>query len=152
MTQNAQTRKLPGGPVPAPAAEKASGADSALEWLWHFITSMKFAIIIMLLLAALSIAGALIIQAPPGVLEDPESKTEWLAGVRPRFGGWTDVMSTLQLFSIFSSILFRLLVGLLAASLIACTVQRIPGTWRTMTTMLMWATRPDQVAQRFRSA
>ena len=133
MTQNAQTRKLPGGTVPAPAASRAGGLDSALEWLWHFITSMKFAIVIMLMLAALAIVGALVIQAPPGVMDDPQSKAEWIASVRPRFGGWTDLMDTLQVFTIFSSYLFRLLVALLAASLIACTVQRIPGTWRTMT-------------------
>jgi len=133
MTQNAQTRKLPGGTVPAPAAEKASGLDTALERLWHFLTSMKLAIILLLVLAVAAIVGALVIQAPAGVADDPPARAEWLAGGRPRFGGWTDPMATLGIFWIFSTIWFRLLVGLLAASLIACTVQRIPGTWRTMT-------------------
>jgi cytochrome c biogenesis protein len=133
MTQNAQTRKLPGGTVPAPAAQKASGVDSALEWLWHFLTSMKFAIVIMLVLAVAAIVGALVIQAPAGVVDDAQARNEWLAGVRPRWGALTDPMATLGIFWIFSTLWFRLLVGLLAASLIACTVQRIPGTWRTMT-------------------
>jgi len=133
MTQNAQTRELPGGTVPAPAAEKASGLDTALDRLWHFLISMKLAIILMLLFAGLTLAGALIIQAPAGVMDDPNARAEWLAGVRPRFGGWTDVMDRLQLFTIFTSVWLRAIGALLAASLIACTVQRIPGTWRTMT-------------------
>lgn len=133
MTQNAQTRKLPGGPVPAPAAERAGAVDSALERLWHFLTSMKLAIILMLLFAALTLVGTLLIQAPPGVMDDPQAKADWLAGVRPRFGGWTDIMDRLQLFTIFTSVWLRAIGALLAASLIACTVARIPGTWRTMT-------------------
>ncbi len=133
MTQNAQTRKLPGGTVPAPTAEKANGIDTALDRLWHFLTSMKLAIVLMLLFAALTLAGALIIQAPVGVMDDPQARSEWLAGVRPRFGGWTDIMDRLQLFTIFTSVWLRAIGALLAASLIACTVARIPGTWRTMT-------------------
>jgi cytochrome c biogenesis protein len=133
MTQNAQTRELSGGTTPTPAAEKASGLDTALDRLWHFLISMKLAIVLMLLFAALTLAGALIIQAPPGVMDDPSARSEWLAGVRPRFGGWTDIMERLQLFTIFTSVWLRAIGALLAASLIACTVQRIPGTWRTMT-------------------
>jgi cytochrome c biogenesis protein len=133
MTQNAQTRKLPGGTVPAPAAQKTGAVDSVLERLWHFLTSMKLAIILLLVLAVAAIAGALVIQAPPGVADDPQARAEWLAGVRPRWGALTDPMATLGIFWIFSTIWFRLLVALLTASLIACTVQRIPGTWRTMT-------------------
>ena len=43
-------------------------------------------------------------------------------------------MDRLQLFTIFTSVWLRAIGALLAASLIACTVHRIPGTWRTMTT------------------
>lgn len=133
MTQNAQTRKLPGGTVPAPAAERAGALDSVLERLWHFLTSMKLALAILLVLSVAAVVGSLVIQAPPGVMDDPEARAEWLAGVRPRWGALTDIMAATGMFSIFSALWFRLLVAVLAASLIACTVQRIPGTWRTMT-------------------
>ena len=133
MAQNATTNELAGGPVPAPGAvERIGRVDSALEWLWHFITSMKLALVLMLLFAALTLVGALVIQAPPGVMEDPQAKADWLAGVRPRFGGWTDLMERLQVFTIFTSVWVKAIVGLLVASLVACTVHRIPGTWRTM--------------------
>jgi cytochrome c biogenesis protein len=133
MTQNTGTQKLAGGSVPAPAAERAGTVDSVLERLWHILTSMKLALALMLVFAALTLVGAFVIQAPPGVMDDPQTKSDWLAGVRPRFGGLTDIMERLQLFTIFTSVWLRAIGALLAASLIACTVQRIPGTWRTVT-------------------
>ncbi len=65
-------------------------------------------------------------------MDDPQAKADWLAGVRPRFGGWTDLMERLQVFTIFTSVWVQAIVALLVASLVACTVHRIPGTWRTM--------------------
>jgi cytochrome c biogenesis protein len=131
MTHTTQTEKLAGGPPVA--AERPGSVDSALERLWSFLTSMKLALILMLAFAALTLVGALVIQAPAGVMDDPQAKAEWLAGIRPRFGGWTDLLDRLQVFTVFTSIWLRVIGALLAASLIACTVQRIPGTWRTMT-------------------
>jgi len=131
MAQNATTQDLAGGTMPAPAAERIGGVDSVLEKLWRFLTSMKLALVLMLAFAALSLVGTLVIQAPPGVMDDPQAKADWLAEVRPRFGGWTDLMDRLQVFTIFTSIWLRAIGALLAASLVACTVHRIPGTLRT---------------------
>lgn len=134
MAQNATTNELAGSALPAPgAADRMSGMDSGLDRLWHFLTSMKLALVLMLGFAALTLVGTLVIQAPPGVMDDPQAKAEWLAEIRPRFGGWTDIMERLQAFTIFTSVWLRAIVALLAASLVACTVHRIPGTWRTVT-------------------
>ena len=67
-------------------------------------------------------------------MDDPEARAQWLAGIRPRpvIGPFADVLDRLQVFTIFTSIWIRAIGALLAASLIACTVQRIPGTWRTV--------------------
>ncbi|MFH0750404.1 MAG: cytochrome c biogenesis protein ResB [Chloroflexota bacterium] len=134
MAHNATTNELlTNGTVPTPgAAERMNGVDSALEWLWHLLTSMKLALVLMLGFAALTLVGTLVIQAPPGVMDDPQAKAAWLAEIRPRFGGWTDLMDRLQVFTIFSSVWVRGIFALLTASLVACTVHRIPGTWRTM--------------------
>ena len=131
MTQTTHTEKMATGAAPV-TVERPGSVDSALERLWHFLTSMKLALILMLAFAALTLLGALVIQAPPGVMDDPQARAEWLAGIRPRFGGWTDLLDRLQVFTIFTSIWLRAIGALLAASLIACTVARIPGTWRTM--------------------
>ncbi len=132
MAQNVTTNELAGGTVPAPAAERMGSVDSALDKLWHFLTSMKLALVLMLAFAALTLVGTLVIQAPAGVLGDPQAKASWLAEIRPRFGGWTDLMDRLQVFEMFTSVWIRAIGALLAASLVACTVHRIPGTWRTM--------------------
>jgi cytochrome c biogenesis protein len=132
MAQNVTTNELAGGSVPAPTAERMNSVDSALDRLWHFLTSMKLAMVLMLVFAALGLVGTLVIQAPVGVMDDPQAKAEWLASIRPKFGGWTDLMDRLQFFEMFTSVWLRAVGALLAASLVACTVHRIPGTWRTM--------------------
>lgn len=136
MTDKVQSRPLPPAP-PAPAAAASPSAmdrvDQVLEGLWHFLSSMRVAMVLMLCIAALGVVGSLVIQAPSGVLNDPVAKADWLDGIRPRFGGWTNVMDTLQLFQIFNSLVFRILVAALTISLIACSIHRTPGMWRTAT-------------------
>jgi cytochrome c biogenesis protein len=107
--------------------------DRALEGLWNFLSSMRFALVLMLLLAALGVVGALVIQAPPGIVADPTAKAEWLNEIRPRFGGWTDPMDAIGLFNVFNSLIFRILVAALTISLIACSIHRFPGMLRTAT-------------------
>lgn len=136
MTEEVHSRPLPPNGAPAAAAAGPTlmdRVDRALEGLWHFISSMRVAMIIMLAIAALGVVGSLVIQAPPAVLADPAAKASWLDEVRPKYGGWTGILDTLGVFQIFASIYFRILVAGLTISLIACTVHRIPGTWRTTT-------------------
>ncbi len=136
MTDEVQTRPLP--PAGAPTAAAASPTfmdrvDRALEGLWHFLSSMRVAMVLMLAIAALGVVGSLVIQAPPGVLGDAEAKAGWLDEIRPKYGNWTGFLDTLQLFQIFNSLVFRILIAGLTISLIACSIHRIPGTWRTTT-------------------
>ena len=135
MAHEARTRPLKTAPVPAAPAEAGPDAmdrvDGALDALWHFLTSMRLALVLILAIAVLGVIGSLVIQAPTGVLGDPAAKSDWINEIRPRFGGWTGLMDTLQLFQIFNSIVFRILVAALTISLIACSVHRIPGIVRT---------------------
>lgn len=137
MAHEVHSRPLPPTANAAARAEASPSAmdrvDGLLEALWHFLSSMRVALVLILLLAALGVVGSLVVQAPPGVLADPAAKASWLNEVRPKFGFWTDVMNGLQLFEIFSSVVFRVLVAALTISLIACSVHRFPGMWRTAT-------------------
>jgi cytochrome c biogenesis protein len=107
--------------------------DRVLEGLWHFLSSMRVAMVVMLAIAVLGVIGSLVIQAPAAVWADAASREDWLDGVRPTFGSMTDVLATLDAFNIFNSLIFRGLVAFLTISLIACSVHRIPGLWRTAT-------------------
>ncbi len=137
MAHEVRTRPLAPAAVTArPTAGKAGlmdRVDDGLEGLWRLLTSMRVAMTLMIVLAALCVVGSLLIQIPTGMGADPAARAEWLASVRPRFGGWTGVMDALGLFDIFNSLLFRVLVAALTISLIACSVHRVPGVWRTAT-------------------
>jgi cytochrome c biogenesis protein len=138
MTDEVHTRPLPPAAAKTPPTAAASPSamdrvDRGLEGLWHFLSSMRLAMVLMLLIAAMGVIGSLVIQAPPGVVADPTAKADWLDGIRPRFGGWTDIMNSLQLFEIFNSVVFRVLVAALTISLIACSIHRTPGMIRTAT-------------------
>ncbi len=131
------SRPLPPAAVPAVRDAARPGLvdriDRVLEGLWHLLSSMRVAVVLMLALAVLGLLGSLIIQAPPGVLGDAQAKADWLAEVRPKYGGWTGIMDSLQLFQIFNSVLFRVVVAGLTISLIACSIHRTPGVWQTIT-------------------
>ena len=137
MTNQAGTGQLTGLPADPMVSEAnragRTAARGIFEALWDLLTSMRFSLFVILAMAALGVIGALVIQVPAGVESDPAAKAEWLAGVRPRFGGWTDVMDRLQVFSIFGSYWFRGLTAFLTISLVACMIQRAPGLWRTAT-------------------
>ena len=137
MTNQARTGQLAGLSVDPAVAEAddrgRAAARGIFEAIWDLLTSMRFSLFVILAMAALGLVGTLVIQAPAGVVGDPAAKADWLAGVRPRFGGWTDILDRLQLFSVFGSIWFRGLTAFLTISLIACMIQRAPGLWRTAT-------------------
>ncbi len=98
--------------------------------LWHFFISMRTGLGLILVLAVLGLIGTLLVQADPRLQGDRQAYTAWLASVRPRYGGWTGVLDTLGLFSIFSSIWFKGIVALLTTSLLACSVNRAPHLWK----------------------
>jgi len=136
MADQARTRPVPGLP-PADALEDVPliDVDGALDRLWSVLTSMRLALVLILVLAALALAGTILVQAPPGVVADPEARSEWLNQVRPKYGGWTGVFDALGLFAVFESIWFRLVAAALTASTLACSIRRLPG-------IVMTATRP----------
>lgn len=132
MAQNAQVRPLAGAhPDEAISVAPSAPLDSILERLWALLTSMRFVLVILLGLAALVLVGTIVVQAPPGVAGDPEALRDWVSQVRPKYGGWTGVLETLQLFTAFTSVWFKILMTALSISLVACSVQRASGLWRT---------------------
>jgi cytochrome c biogenesis protein len=138
MTNRAHSTPLPGSDAePAarvPVARRADlGIDDFLEGAWHLLTSMRFGIIVILALAFFSLIGTLVIQIPAGTEANPAARAEWLNEIRPRFGGWTDLMDRLGFFNIFQSLWFRGLTAFLAASLIACSSHRFPGLVKAAT-------------------
>jgi cytochrome c biogenesis protein len=100
------------------------------ERLWHFFISMRTGLALILALAALGLVGTLLVQAPAGLQADPQAYATWLASLRPKYGGWTGILDTLGLFSIFNSVWFRGIMVLLMTSVLACSANRAPHLWK----------------------
>jgi cytochrome c biogenesis protein len=135
MTHKVTGRPLPATPAPAATSAAAPSAmdqvDGLLEALWRFLSSMRFAMVLMLAIAVYGVAGTLLIQMPGNVAGNPTLEAQWVDSIRPRFGAFTDPLNALGLFNVFNSIVFRVLAAALTISLIACSIQRIPGMLQT---------------------
>lgn len=110
---------------------RSGPGEMGLYRAWHFLASMKLAMVLIFSIAAFTLAGTLIDQAPASVLGDHLAYQQWLNRAAARYGGWTDVMDRLQLFNVFHSVVFRTLLGLLTVSIVVCTMSRWRAIWNT---------------------
>lgn len=107
----------------APAEELPSGPKLSvlgwLRWFWRQLTSMRVALLLLLLLSLASVPGSLIPQrdaSPFRVIEFMDNN--------PTLG---PIYEKLQLFDVYSSVWFSAIYLLLFVSLIGCIV---PRTWQ----------------------
>ncbi|RMI36105.1 cytochrome c biogenesis protein ResB [Streptomyces triticirhizae] len=89
------------------------------RWFWRQLTSMRVALLLLLLLALASIPGSLIPQE--------RSDVTVAADFRRRNPGLSEVYDRFQLFDVYSSIWFSAIYILLFVSLIGCI---LPRTWQ----------------------
>ncbi|MBU7598288.1 cytochrome c biogenesis protein ResB [Streptomyces sp. P38-E01] len=107
----------------APVEEAPSGPKLSLfgwlRWFWRQLTSMRVALLLLLLLSLASVPGSLIPQRNAS----PFRVAEFLQN-NPKLG---PVYDRLQLFDVYSSVWFSAIYLLLFVSLIGCIV---PRTWQ----------------------
>ena len=116
----------------APPPSRAPGHP--LRWVWHFLTSMRTGVVLILFLGVLTLLGTLLVQAPVEIRSDPDSLAQWVEAVpRVKYGGWAPILSALGLFGVFSTWYFQGLFALLALSILACSINRAPRLWRAAT-------------------
>ncbi|WP_328537346.1 cytochrome c biogenesis protein ResB [Streptomyces sp. NBC_00344] len=108
----------------APREEPAAGLPAMgvigwARWFWRQLTSMRIALLLLLLLSLGAIPGSLIPQASKdqGKVDDFKAKHDVVAPVYDKLG----------LFHVFSSVWFSAIYILLFISLIGCIV---PRTWQ----------------------
>jgi len=95
-----------------------------LRWGWRQLTSMRTALVLLLLLAIAAIPGSLVPQRSA----DPNGVTQWRAtnpDLYPTF-------ETLQLFDVYSSVWFSAIYILLFISLIGCVLPRTRHHWKAL--------------------
>jgi cytochrome c biogenesis protein len=115
-----------------PVEEDIAPAD-VFRRIYAFFHDKRTGLALILAMVVLTLLGVLFAQAPAGVRDNPEAYASWLESVRPRYRGWTDILSALGIFRMFSSIPFMVVTSLLALSILACSAHRAPLLWRAAT-------------------
>jgi cytochrome c biogenesis protein len=103
--------------------------------IWNFFTSVKLTIVLLLSLATTSIIGTLIPQN-----EDPQAYFEAFGGVLYR------LFNLLDLFDMYHSWWFQLLIVLLTTNIIVCSIDRISSNRR-----ILFVRNPSFNLPRFRN-
>ncbi|MDO5735733.1 MAG: cytochrome c biogenesis protein ResB [Propionibacteriaceae bacterium] len=115
---------------PTRRARRNGPVVAAALGVYRFFHMKKVGLLLILALSILALIGVLFPQVSPALRADPEAYQSWVLDQRVRYGGWTAVLSFIRAFSMFSSPAFTIVVTLLAISIIACTVHRLPLLWR----------------------
>ena len=108
----------------APIRGPKLGPFEFLRWSWRLLTSMRTAIVLLVLLAVASIPGSVFPQwssDPNGVIQFERNDPELFA-----------VYDALQLFDVFTSVWFSAIYVLLFVSLIGCIIPRTMHHWRVL--------------------
>ncbi|MBU4425984.1 MAG: cytochrome c biogenesis protein ResB, partial [Proteobacteria bacterium] len=96
-------------------AKPTSKTNSA----WRFFSSVKLTIVLLIILAIASILGTVIPQMPQ------RESVEFAKGLSP---GMFKLFNFINLFDMYHSLWFRLLIGCLALNLIICSMDRFQAT------------------------
>ena len=103
---------------------------------WRLLTDVRFAVVLITLLAVSGLVGMLVRQFPITAADDPARYAAELATMHAAWDGLpagsfiVEAFDALGLFSVFSTPWFLLLMTVLVISIISCTLDRTPKLWR----------------------
>ncbi|GIG22198.1 cytochrome c biogenesis protein ResB [Cellulomonas chitinilytica] len=103
-------------PSPAPAQLPSIGFTGWLRWAWRQLTSMRVALLLLMLLAVAAVPGTVW----PQRVQSPEKVAAYLVD-HPTLGPW---LERLGFFGVYSSIWFSAIYLLLFVSLVGCILPR----------------------------
>ncbi len=94
------------------------------RWAWTQLTTMRVALILLLVLALAAIPGSLL----PQRIQDPGRVNTFLENN----GAWGTFLDTIQMFDVYSSVWFSAIYLLLMISLVGCIIPRTKQHWKAM--------------------
>jgi cytochrome c biogenesis protein len=100
-----------------------------LRAVWWLFTNVRFAILLLVLLAAVSLVGVLVPQMPGTVKGDQGLEQDWLNTQHDKFGFLTNGMHDIGVFELFQQRWFGLLLAVTVVATGAYIVSRFPGIW-----------------------
>ena len=109
--------------------------------VWRTLTSVRFAVLQISVLAVAGVIGAVMRQLPVVALHDPGVYAEQMAQMHVAYDpltilglnigpGMVDLFERLGFFRVFSAPWFVFLLTLLVVSIVICTLDRTPDLWR----------------------
>ena len=114
---------------------------------WRLLTDVRFAVVLIVLLALAGLVATLVRQFPVSAGGDPAPVRRRAGGHAPGLGrhrcrsgcrwarrSWTS-FDAVGLFSVFSAPWFLLLMAVLTLSIVCCTLDRTPRLWRGASTV-----------------
>ncbi len=108
----------------ADITQPALGAVGWLRWGWRQLTSMRTALVLLLLLAIAAVPGSIVPQRSA----DPNGVSQYFAD-NPDLA---PILDNLQLFDVYTSIWFSSIYILLFISLIGCVIPRTRHHWKAL--------------------
>ena len=102
----------------------ALGVVGWIRWTWRQLTSMRVALLLLMLLAVAAVPGSALPQRP----QNPAAVEEYLAD-HATAGPWLDRMG---MFDVYASVWFSAIYILLFVSLVGCITPRVRAHWRAL--------------------
>ncbi|QPS35299.1 cytochrome c biogenesis protein ResB [Brevibacterium casei] len=112
------------GPDRTAVTQPQLGFIGMCRWAWRQLTTMRVALILLLVLALASIPGSLL----PQRIQDPGRVNTFL----DENGAWGGFLDAIGMFDVYSSIWFSAVYLLLMISLVGCIVPRAGQHWKAM--------------------
>ncbi|TDN91872.1 cytochrome c biogenesis protein ResB [Microbacterium sp. BK668] len=112
------------GGAPDEVAQPKLDAVGWLRWGWRQLTSMRTALVLLLLLAIAAVPGSIVPQRSA----DPNGVTQYFSD-NPALA---PILDNLQLFDVYTSAWFSAIYILLFVSLIGCVIPRTKHHWKAL--------------------
>lgn len=126
MANVVQSTTLGSQPTPPDPVPPGLTASQLARWAWRQLTSMRTAILLLLLLMLAAIPGSII----PQHRVDRSLVARWQSN-NPRL---TPIFERLDLFNVYGSVWFSAIYILLMISLVGCILPRVRVYWRGIST------------------
>ncbi|MBI2724573.1 MAG: cytochrome c biogenesis protein ResB [Chloroflexi bacterium] len=118
-------------------ATKGSLASRGPTWptllpIWRMLTSVRFAVAYISMLASLALLGVIIPQVPEPMRGNTTATKMWLEMQRSQFGPLTDPMFNAGLFTVFHTPWFLVAMSFLVVNVTVCTFNRWSPTFHNV--------------------
>lgn len=110
----------------------STGGFDPFKPIFRLLTSVRFALIQLGVVAVAALLGVFFPQVPDPVRLNPPAYDAWTEIQRETYGPATDIMRRIDLFEVFRSVWFNGLLILLLVSVGVCTLNRFAPIWRTI--------------------